>query len=147
MIFANRNVLCSIRRILFANSLMYLGEAHSALMEAVRARQDVRHAPRRKAPEHVHLRIMTSEVFTASLKSDQTWSECHTLMASNASTAPAPPSKTKGDSKPKTKSNVPSRSSSQHHSTSQSSKRDSGTQSKGKSTFFLQEEGEERCSS
>ena len=134
-------VLCSIRRVMLANSLMYLGEARSALMEAVRARQDVRHALSRKAPEHVRMRIMTSEIFTAIMMSDQTWSECHALMASTAPMATAPPPKTKGESKSKPKSNVRSRSSLQHPLPPQSSIKDAGTQSKGKSSSSFRKKG------
>ena len=56
---------------------MYFGEARAALLEAVRARQDLRHAIFRKIPDHLRIRVMTSEIFTTNLMSDQTWAEVH----------------------------------------------------------------------
>ena len=69
---SNRYSLCLVRRLMLANSLTCLGEARTALMEAVRARQELRRAICRKTPDHVQMRIMTSDVFTTNIMSDQT---------------------------------------------------------------------------
>ena len=99
----NRNALCSIRRLLLANSLTSLGDVRVAIMEAVRARQELRQAVCQKAPGYIRSRILTSEIFTTGLMSDQTWSEVNTLLAAGSFLMPAPPPKTKGVAKQKGK--------------------------------------------
>ena len=94
---------------MLANSLTTLGEIRVGLLEAVRTRQELRQAVCRKAPGHIQLRIMTSEIFTSSLMSDQTWSECNTLLASGSFLVPAPPPRTKGTGKQKAKVQVKSK--------------------------------------
>ena len=126
---------------MLATSLTSLGEARTALMEAVRARQELRHALCRKAPEHVRLRIMTSEVFTTNLMSDQTWSECLTLLASAAPSTSAPPPKTKGDSKAKPKAAVRSKSLAHHTLPPPPSTKVTGTQCKGKFASSFRKKG------
>ena len=88
---------------MLANSLTSFGQTRTALLEAVRARQELRYALCRKASSHVRLRIMTSDVFTTNLISDQTWSECHTLLASVAPSTSTSHPKPKGDTKQKAK--------------------------------------------
>ena len=124
-----------------ANSLTCLGEACAALLEAVRARQELRHALCRKTPEHVRMRIMTSEVFTTNLMSDQTWSECHTLLPSIAPSASEPHPKTKGDSKSKPKALNRPKSLAHHLPPPPPSTKVAGTQGKGKfSSSFRKKE-------
>ena len=60
----NRNALCSIRRLLLANSLTSLGDVRVAIMEAVRARQELRQVVCQKAPGYIRNRVLTSEIFT-----------------------------------------------------------------------------------
>ena len=100
---ANRTALCSVRRLMLANSLTSLGDVRVAILEAVRARQELRQAVCQKAPGYIRARIMTSDIFTDGLMSDQTWSEVNTLPAAGSFLMPAPPSKTKGAAKHKGK--------------------------------------------
>ena len=118
-----------------------MGEARSALMEAVRARQELRHALCRKAPEHVRLRIMTSEVFTSNLMSDQTWSECHTLLASVTPTTSATHPKSKGEGKTKPKAASRTKSLAHHLPPPPPSTKVTGTQGKGKFSSSFKKKG------
>ena len=138
---SNRYSLCVVRRLMLANSLTFLGEARTALMEAVRARQELRHAICRKTPDHVRMRIMTSDVFTTNVMSDQTWSVCHTLLASVAPTASAPRPKPKGDNKPKSKAFSRTQASAHHLPSPPQAPKPSGTQGKGKPFFKKGEKG------
>ena len=136
----NRNALDSIRRLMLANSLTPLGDIRVALFDAVRARQELRQAVCKKAPSHIQVRIMTSEIFTDRLMTDQTWSECNTLLTSSSFLAPAPPPKAKGPGKQKAKVQVKgktsSKSSVQKHVTSNPSSTSTQVKtSKGRSSF------------
>ena len=83
--------------------LTSLGDARVAILEAVRARQELRQAVCAKAPGYVRSRIMTSDIFTVGLMSDQTWSEVNTILAAGSFLMPAPPPKAKGAGKQKGK--------------------------------------------
>ena len=115
---------------MLANSLTAFGEARTALLEAVQARQELRYALCRKAPSHVRLRIMTSDVFTANLMSDQTWSECHTLLASITPSASTTTPKPKGDTKQKAKAPNRSKTLAHHMPTQPQNTKPAGTQGK-----------------
>ena len=115
---------------MLANSLTSFGEARTALLEAVRARQELRYALCRKAPSNVRLRIMTSDVFTMNLISDQKWSECHTLLASITPSANTNTPKPKGDTKQKAKVSNRSKTVAHHTPTQPQNTKPAGTQGK-----------------
>ena len=79
---------------------------------------------------------MASEVFTTNLMSDQTWSECHTLLPSIAPSASEPHPKTKGDSKSKPKALNRPKSLAHHLPPPPPSTKVAGTQGKGKFSSF-----------
>ena len=83
-----------------------------AILEAVRARQELRQAVCQKTPGYIRSRIMTSDIFTVGLMSDQTWSEVNTLLAAGSFLMPAPPPKPKGVGKQKGKGMTKAKSSS-----------------------------------
>ena len=111
-----------------------------AILEEVRARQELRQA----VCGYVRNRIMTSDVFTVGLMSDQTWSEVNTILAAGSFLMPAPPPKAKGVGKQKgkvaAKPKVVSKSSSttKYHATNppSSSSQDKNTRGKAGSSSF-----------